>query len=981
MIEQGRWKEVSRLYHAALQRSADDRGAFLEQACAGDEALRGEIESLLGSEAAAGDFMELPAAAVMAESLQADMVSFVGRQLASYRIDALLGTGGMGEVYRATDTRLNRTVALKILPQHLREVPALRERFEREARAVAMLRHPHICVLHDIGEDDGIAFLVMELLDGETLAERLTRGPLERDELFRIAIHIADALVETHRQGVVHGDLKPGNIMLTGDGAKLLDFGLATLGPVAASNGGTGAESISSVRTAGGTPPYMAPEQLEGRATDHRIDFFAFGAILYEAIAGRKAFDGGDARGTRATVVPSSPPPFSDGAPAWAKELEPFIARCLAGEPDARWTSTFDMADELRRISIGSDQATSRSIGRRARVRAWWGVAAAGAALVIALWWVADRWSAPATAVADPSLTLGTMRRLTSEDQLEVDPAFSPDGSQVAYAAGTATGMRIFVRPIGEGVARPLTGTADALEFHPRWSPNGREILYVTPGGAFVAGVSGGTPRRVDSQSDTAGSYSATTPSSARRIFSGAIWSPDGRQIAIAYGGSLTIVPADGVGERRRIALDKFDQYELHSCDWSPNGRWIACVSGNWSFAGPGGYFGNISPSALLLIPAAGGEAVELMLRNGVHRSPIWSKDGRRLYFLSNRQGPSDIYSIEVTEAGAVRGDPVRVTTGLEAYSIAFSRDGRQLAYAAYSSRGNIWAVPLPAKGTVNLSSGRSVTRGNQTIEAMRVTRDGRWLLYDSNLHGNFDIFRLALNRLALNDEHAERLTTDPDNEFAPDLSDDGQSLAFHSWRTRSRDVFVKRLDGPHLDQVTGTPSQESSPAWSPDGLAIAFLDQFSEDGVARGAFLVRRNPGGGWGAPILLQAGTSRPSWSPDGRFVAYARRGGIEVLAIDSRVSRPVYAPAKPGVDPAVSSVQFGPDGRTLYFKNHDDRGLASFWAIPVTGGKPRRLLTLDDPTRPSSRSEFAVDSARLYFTIDDRRSNILVTDVSER
>jgi Tol biopolymer transport system component len=972
VIQQGPWKEVSRLYNAALERSVDDRRAFLEQACAGDEALRGEIESLLGSDAAAGDFMDLPAATVMAGALEADLVSLVGRQLASYRIDALVGTGGMGEVYRATDTRLNRTVALKILPQHLREVPDRREQFEREARAVATLRHPHICVLHDIGEDDGIAFLVMELLDGETLGERLTRGPLGRDELFRHAIDIADALVVTHRHGVVHGDLKPGNIMLTGDGAKLLDFGLATLSPVAASSG---AEPASSARAAGGTLPYMAPEQLEGRATDHRIDVFAFGAILYEMIAGRKAFDGSDARVAGAAPVAHLPPRLAPGAPAWAIELEPVIDRCLAREPGERWNSTFEMADELRRISIGSNETAARSL-ERARARGRWGVAAAAAALVIASWWVADRWNLRDTSAAGPAdapLTLGNMRRVTSEDQLEVDPTFSPDGTLVAYAAGTATAMRIFVRQVGEGTARPLTGDAGAIEFHPRWSPDGQEILYVTPDGVFVVGASGGHPRHVDSQLDAAGSYSATTSSPARRIFSSAIWSPDGRRIAIAYGGSLTIVPADGVGKRRSIANSP---YELHSCDWSGDGGWIACVSGNWSFAGPGGYFGNISPSALLLIPAAGGPVVELMPRTAVHGSPVWSKDGRQLYFVSNRQGPSDIYSIEVTKAGAVRGDPSRVTTGLGVYSIAFSSDGRQLAYAAYSSRANIWSVPLPSNGTVDLSSGHAITSGNQTIEAMRVTRDGRWLLYDSNLHGNFDIFRIALA-----DGRIERLTTETDDQFAPDLSADGQSLAYHSWRTMSRDIFVKRLDVPHLDQVTATPSQESFPAWSPDGRSIVFLDQFVESGVARGAFLVRKSPAGLWGPPVLLRAGTTRVSWSPDGRFIAYALRGAVEVLPIDSRVPRLVYAPATPGVDPAARSVQLGPDGRTLYFKSHDDRGRASFWSIPVAGGKPQRLVTLDDPTRPSSRSEFAVDRERLYFAIEDRRSSIWVTDVTGR
>jgi Tol biopolymer transport system component len=308
-------------------------------------------------------------------------------------------------------------------------------------------------------------------------------------------------------------------------------------------------------------------------------------------------------------------------------------------------------------------------------------------------------------------------------------------------------------------------------------------------------------------------------------------------------------------------------------------------------------------------------------------------------------------------------------------YSIAFAKNGRQLAYAEYSSRSNIWSVPLPRTGTVDLSSGHAVTTGNQTIEAMRVTRDGKWLLYDSNLHSNFDIFRVSLR-----DRHSERLTTDPDDQFAPDLSDDGKSLAYHSWRTGSRDIFIKRLDGPGLEQLTGTQFQESTPAWSPDGLTMAFLDQQVDDGVARGTFLIRRRPDGGWEPPVLVRAGTSRVSWSPDGRFIAYGLRGAIEVLPIDSRVPRVVYAPIT-SVDPAVRSVQVGLDGRTLYFKSLDDHGRASLWSIPVDGGTPRRLITLDDPARPSTRSEFAVDRERLYFAIDDRRSSIFVTDVTRR
>jgi serine/threonine protein kinase/Tol biopolymer transport system component len=980
VTEQNRWKDISRVYDEALRRPESCRSAYLQEACNGDAALRCEVESLLSSAAAAGDFMSSPATADVIVELRAETVSLVGRHLACYRIDALLGAGGMGEVYRATDTRLNRTVAIKILPQHLREVPRLRDRFEREARAVAALRHPHICVLYDIGEDDGIAFLVMEMLEGETLAARLARGPLGREELFRSAIDMSDALAETHRQGVVHGDLKPGNVMLTGEGAKLLDFGLATLNAEATAAAGSFDDANVSATTIGGTLGYMAPEQLQGGTSDWRSDIFAFGAILHEMVTAEKAFPARTAPPVTGPLMADPSPALPADAPTWARALAPMIQRCLAQDPRDRWGRTLDMADELRRLSISSNDAPAASRGSHAGATVrWWRLTAFVILASAAVWFVADRWlsrppiSPPATARTTP-LSLGNMRVVTADDRLEVDPSFSPDGRFVAYAAGTSTGMRIFIRALDEGPARPLTGTPDALEFHPRWSPDGLQILYVSPAGAFVAAVAGGVPRRVDSPTDAPGSYSATTPSTARRIFSSAVWSPDGRRLAIAYGGSLSVVAADGTGERRRIGGSS--PYELHSCDWSPDGRWIACVSGNWSSAAPGGFFGNLSPSAVVLIPTEGGGPVEVMPRTAVHRSPVWARDGRRLYFVTNREGSSDIYSIEIDADGASSGNPVRTTTGLGVYSMAFSADGRRLAYAAYSARANIWSVPISSAGPLDLSHGRAETSGAQTIEAMRVTRDGRWLLYDSNLHGTFDIFRVPIEGGAV-----ERLTDDPGDEFAPDLSSDGASLAYHSWRTGSRDIFVKAVGGSIASQVTGTSSQESFPTWSPDGRAIAFLDQFVEDGVARGAFLTRQAGSGNWGPPVRLRAGTSRVSWSADGRFIAYAHRGAVETLDLDADAPRVVFAPRAKSTDPLAESVQVAFDRRTLYFKSHDERGRASLWSVPVGGGTPRLLVRLDDSARPSSRTDFAAGADRLYFAIDDRRCNLWLAEVTAR
>ena len=282
--EQRRWRDISRLYYEALQTAAGARGSFLDEQCAGDDALREEVMSLLACHSAAEGLMAAPELApdtcVADESTTPAGLPMIGRHLGSYRIESRLGAGGMGEVYRATDVRLQRSVALKILPSHLREDRYLRERLEREALAVAALRHPHICVLYDIGVHDDIQFIVMEYLEGQTLAERLTRGPLLVGEALTYALEIAEALVETHRHGVVHGDLKPANIMLTAAGAKLLDYGLATRPlavPVRVSSDGGGTLRLPAI---GGTLPYMTPEQLHGVPADARTDVYAFGAIL-----------------------------------------------------------------------------------------------------------------------------------------------------------------------------------------------------------------------------------------------------------------------------------------------------------------------------------------------------------------------------------------------------------------------------------------------------------------------------------------------------------------------------------------------------------------------------------------------------------------------------------------------------------------------------------------------------------------------------
>jgi serine/threonine protein kinase len=346
-----RWKQISALYAAALAQPEPERGEFIAHACAGDDALRQELESLLDCHEDAQRLLSSPAAELLADALAAERVSLIGRELGAYRIDAALGAGGMGEVYRATDTRLRRPVAVKILPLHLRRHRPRRERFEREAQAVAALRHPHICVIHDIGHADGIDFLVMELLEGETLASRLARGPLPAADALRHALEIAEALVATHKQGIVHRDLKPSNIMLTESGAKLLDFGLAkNYGPAGApAVAAAGAEAGGST-TAAGTLPYMTPEQLAGEDVDHRSDLFAFGAVLYEMLTSRKAFDAADRIGIAAAIRTQDPPPLPADVIAAAPGIDGILRTCLRKKRADRWPDAGALAHALRRL-------------------------------------------------------------------------------------------------------------------------------------------------------------------------------------------------------------------------------------------------------------------------------------------------------------------------------------------------------------------------------------------------------------------------------------------------------------------------------------------------------------------------------------------------------------------------------------------------------------------------------------------------------
>jgi Tol biopolymer transport system component len=960
-----RWKEISALYAAALERPESDRLSFVTGASGGDQELRRQLESLLALHDEAQRTLEVPASQVLADALAAEAASLPGRQFGAYRIEAPLGSGGMGEVYRATDTRLHRAVAIKILPSAVRDDPELRRRFEREAQAIAALRHPHVCVLHDIGHTDGIDFLVMELLDGETLAERLRRGPLPADAALRHGIEIADALIALHRQGIVHRDLKPANIMLTESGAKLLDFGLAKVsgghGDIVAEVGSLSAPRAVGSSTAAGTLPYMTPEQLDFREADYRSDIFAFGTLLYEMLTGRKAFDGDARTEIVGAIRERQPPPLPAEVTCGAPGVETVIERCLRKKPDERWSDARDMRDALRSVSGGAVPAI-RS-GRRATPAV---IAAILLALVVALTWNTGRPGMRGDAAPAVPLSLGTTRQLVATEQFEMDPAWSPRGDLIAYAVGRGTDFRIVIRDPQSERTLPGPPASDVGQLQPRWSPDGSRLLYITSDGVYVWSLGDSTSRRVASPSDVAGSFSAIV---GPPIITGAAWSPDGREIAIAWGGALHAVELES-GRRRHVATTP---EELHWCDWSPHGTWIACTAGNTHLPFFGNYFGNIAPSAVVVIAGTGGSVVEVAPKSSLNHSPVWSEDERQLYFVSNRQGANDIYAVDIGERGAPIGEPLRITTGLNAYSIAIDASRSKLAYAALTARGNLWSVPIPATGTsADPYTARQLTFGNQVIESIHVTSDRKWIVYDSDLPGNADIFRIPLAGGS-----PVRLTDDPAGDFAPAVSPDGRLLAYHSWRTKSRDVFVQPFDGGAVEQVTSTAGHESYPMWLPDG-SLLFLDQVVENGVLRGLFITRRGDDGKWQQPRRLAAGAFGAAVVPDGRVV-YNRNGDVEVMRPDEQPGA-LYRPRVTNT-PFPAFLVLGDDRQTYYTKNFDSTGRAVFYSLPLAGGPPTTLLRFDDLARPSNRFDFAAGAGRFFFTIEDRRSNIWVADVTDR
>lgn len=462
----------------------------------------------------------------------------VGTKLGPYEIQSPLGAGGMGEVYKACDTRLERTVAIKVLPSHLSSDPGLKQRFEREAKAISSLQHPHICALYDVGLQDEIDFLVMEYLEGETLAERLAKGPLKVDQALKIGVEIAEALDGAHKQGILHRDLKPGNIMLTKVGAKLMDFGLAKPGTAVAVAGAIGpitpstpTMSLASLTSATASPltqkgsivgtfQYLAPEVLQGTEADERSDLFSFGCVLYEMITGRQAFAGKSQLSVLTAILEKEPEPISTVQPTSPPALDHVIGACLAKDPDQRYQTARDVALELKWIAESGSQGgvDTRESGRFDRyARLPWAVA--GILICIAAfagWWAGTRNQGSPPQESSVFSFIPPPANATFHDfGFSGGPAvISPDGDRLAFSATDDDGVtRLYVRPLASTEARAVTGTEGASM--PFWSPDSGSLGFVADEKLKTVNLANGTVEVLgETTEDTCANRGA--------------WSPDG---------------------------------------------------------------------------------------------------------------------------------------------------------------------------------------------------------------------------------------------------------------------------------------------------------------------------------------------------------------------------------------------------------------------------------------------------------------------
>ena len=766
--------------------------------------------------------------------------TMVGRQLGSYHILSLLGAGAMGEIYRAKDLRLDREVAIKVLPSHLAQDAIALERFKREAKSVAALSHPNILSIHDFGEEQGRCFAVMELLEGETLRSHLARVAFPWREASEIGAAIAEGLSAAHTKGITHRDLKPENIFLTTDGqVKILDFGIARVRPVLPTEAVGSASTIANTTEPGmliGTVGYMSPEQVRCESTEPPSDIFSLGCVLYEMLAGQRAFARKTTAETMAAILRDDPPMLAESGIKVPLVLEQVIRRCLKKQPEARFQSAHDLAGELRAVAGASATATAWPARSMAGIRSpLWAGTVLLVALIAALWW--QPWRKTAGGPVSVGLE---MTQLTYEGKAR-DAAISPDGKSFAYVLIEPGQQSLWIKQIATGRSLQLVPPADVRYLAPTFSNDGNLIYFGRrerndPSRAlYRIPLLGGAAEKL-----------------AVGVNSPITFSPDGRQLAFirerADGESrLIVATSDGASERPLAARKLPESFSIEGVAWSPDGETIVCAARSFTRG------------------KAGFHLVGIQLRDGKER-PItehkwtsvkrfaWLPHGRGLLIVATDH-PSPL-SHQIYYVSYPQGKERSITHDLNDYrSMSVAPDGERFLTVQVHHFANIWVAP-----TNNTSLAKQISFGVGAYdgsEGVSWTPDGK-IVYVSNVSGTRKIWMMDANG-----ENPSQMSHGPGEDLHPSVSLNGQHTVYDSDRAGTRNIWC-------MDMGQGTPrritygDREEDPRISPDGRWVVYTS------IQSGKVTLWKTPINGGEPAQLTRQHSEFAVISPDGRHIA---------------------------------------------------------------------------------------------------------------
>jgi serine/threonine protein kinase/Tol biopolymer transport system component len=794
-----RWQMVRGILQSAIEMRPDERSAFLDRECASDSSLRKDVDEYLSIEGKLDpEFLERPAAEHVAPTSTAagNTILSAATRLGPYEVQALIGAGGMGEVYRARDTRLNRTVAIKVIPRALASDSARRQRFEREARAISALQHPNICTLYDVGQQDGTFFLVMEYLEGETLARRLSKGRLTLDLTLRYGVEVADALDAAHHRGIVHRDLKPGNIFVTTHGeAKVLDFGLAKLDepdPFIDTSAETATEEkvLTTPGVAMGTAPYMSPEQARGEDLDARTDIFSLGAVLYEMATGKMAFPGKTTAMVHKAILDETPPPPSQLVPSLPDQLDHDVGKALEKDRDLRYQSAADLRADLSRLK--RDTTSGKVVTTIAKSKSGWRwVILAGVAVVLLVaggFWYLSRPLPPPRITGYTQVTHdGRAKDLGGTDgvRLYFTLKSPPAISQVAVSGGETADLPF-------AIAAPMPWGMTLIDI----SPDGSNALIRTVNEEHSTAETWVAPVPFMIRTDGTGKHKLPNVPSRAWSFR---WSPDGKVIRFTKDAQLWEMSADATGAHPLLPTWAVNAW----CGrWTPDGKLFVFSAGN-----AGNEIWALDERHSLFRPRS---SVPIQLTSGPLEwdHPIPGKDGKTIF------ADGTTFQGELTRIDPKTGSPQPLLGGISGEFASYSPDGKFAAYVTYPE-GVLWRANADGTGRLQL------TRPPGYVINPRWSPDGKeiafWTLKDR---------RASMGRISALDGSPQWLISEDTADLGdPTWSPDGKKILF-GWSLRGQGKPDLRIVDLETHQVTILPGSDGmgSPRWSPDGRYILAL-------------------------------------------------------------------------------------------------------------------------------------------------------------